>query len=121
MKQFLQSRFATLLLLAGLGLVGFMTVKIFLQKMQVDKQIAKLQARADDIKGQNEQLSDLVNYLNTPQYQEKAAREQLNLQKPGEHVVALPQTSDATVASAVTSEPSASNTQKWYDYFFAVK
>jgi cell division protein FtsB len=117
MKSFLRSKFATLVMLAVLGVVVFVTGKLLWQKYLVDEQIRSLQVRADQIRGQNSQLSDLVKYLNTPQYQEKQAREQLNLKKEGEVVVALPPSQQEQVASAGIVVRK-SNPQKWYDYFF---
>lgn len=106
------------MVLAGLlCAVLFVTAKALVQKYAVDRQIAQLQSRADQIRGQNDQLSDLVKYLNTDQYREKAAREQLNLKKDGEFVVAIPQNQQEQVASAST-EINLSNPQKWYNYFF---
>lgn len=117
MSDFLRSKLGTLVLLAGVVLVGLATGKLLLQKYQVDKQISDLQARANKLQSDNQQLSDLINYLNTPQYQEKQAREQLNLQKPGEVVVGLPTDQSAT-APQTAPPPPPNIPREWYDYFF---
>ena len=117
MKGFLKSRVVTVLLMGLLVVVGFVTARLLSQKYQIDKQIAELQDRADRIKGENQQLSDLVKYLNTPQYQEKEAREKLNLKKDGEFVVGLPQGEVAGESQTIVVNKT--NPQKWFDYFFS--
>jgi cell division protein FtsB len=114
--QFLKSKIATVILACLLAVVSFTTVRLLAQKYQFDKQVADLQARADRIKGDNQQLSDLVKYLNTPQYQEKAAREKLDLKKDGEVVVGLPK--DQTETTTTQTQDTRSNPKKWFDYFF---
>ena len=116
MKNFFQSKLGTLVLMGLFVSVVFAGAKALSQKYQTDKQVRQLQARTDQIKSDNSQLSDLVNYLGTTQYQEKAAREQLNLKKPGEVVVGLPQDQPVVAAAATTVQ--ISNSKKWYDYFF---
>jgi cell division protein FtsB len=119
MKRFFESKFATGILAIALIAILFVTARLLTQKIRIDKQIKQLQARADAIRGQNQELSDLITYLNTDQYKEKAAREQLNLKKDGEVVVALPGNDSEQVASAQTTQvEQISNPKKWYNYFF---
>lgn len=118
MNKFFRSQIGTIVLSVGLVAMLFVAARTYTQKYQVDKQIKQLQGRADQIRGENQNLSDLVNYLQTDQYKEKAAREQLNLKKDGETVVALPRTNTGEVSSAVTTS-NQSNPKKWYYYFFS--
>ena len=116
MKEFLKSRLGTVVLSGILLMVLFVTARVLAQKYQIDKQIKQLESRADQIKGENGQLSDLINYLSTPQFQEKQAREKLNLKKDGEIVVGLPvNQQDQETPPAVAQ---ISNSKKWYYYFF---
>lgn len=117
-SSFFKSRFATILLSVVLLLVCFIAIRILLEKHQIDSQIARLQAETDKIKKDNDQLSGLVGYLNTPDYTDKQAREQLNLKKDGEFVVALPADSGSPDPSATTAVSSQSNINKWFNYFF---
>jgi cell division protein FtsB len=116
MSKFFRSKAATVILFGSLAVVLFATVKLLTQKYQVDKQIAELQARADRVRGENQKLSELVNYLNTTQYQQKEAREKLNLKKEGEFVVSLPNKNENTT-EYVPPTPE-SNPKKWYNFFF---
>ena len=117
-QSFLKSRIATWLLSAVLAFVLFFTARIFYQKHQIDKEIAKLQSETQKVKHDNEQLSILVKYLGTPEYQEKAAREKLNLKKDGEYVVGLPSNPDNADQTQTNAE-NKSNARQWFDYFFS--
>lgn len=117
-QYFFKSRVASWVMSIALLFVMVFAAKILIQKYKVDKEIAKLEDQAQKIKKDNEQLSSLVQYFNTPEYQEKAARERLNLQKNGEIVVGLPSISE-TVAGAQTTAGNSSNYKKWFDYFFS--
>lgn len=116
----LKSKFGTIVLCLALGGAGFLAARAIIQKYTVDRQIAQMQARAASISNDNQQLSDLVKYLNTDQYRQKAAREQLNLKKDGEYVVALPpDTQESASGATTTTGGTLGNPQKWYRYFFS--
>ncbi|OGE83244.1 MAG: hypothetical protein A3B10_01145 [Candidatus Doudnabacteria bacterium RIFCSPLOWO2_01_FULL_44_21] len=114
----LKTKTATWLLTAVLLIVAFISFRMYLQKKEVDAEINKLEQQAENIKNDNERLSGLIKYLNTPEYQEKAAREQLNLKKEGEFVVVLPTGNPGEVAGQ-SNEQDKSNPEKWFDYFFS--
>jgi cell division protein FtsB len=117
-RALLQSRLITVVLAGMLLLVMGVTAKLLVQKRAVDNEIALLQARATDIHKSNQELSELIKYLNTTEYTEREAREKLNLKKDGEIVVGLPsdKETDGQVAGTVTQN--SPNPQKWFNYFF---
>lgn len=119
-QQFLKSRGITWLLSLALIFVLFLTVRMFLQKYQIDKEIKKLEAETEKVKRDNEQLAGLIQYLQTPEYQEKQAREKLNLKKDGEMVVVLPDTDKREADQNQSQQPKA-NYKQWFDYFFGQK
>ena len=114
---FIKSKFATVALAAVLILMMLFAGRAVVQKYQVDKEIAKLNAQVAKVKKNNEDLSYLIKYFNTPEYQEQQAREKLNLKKDGEYVVVLPDTNGA-VSGAQGSAANKSNARQWFDYFF---
>ena len=116
-EAFIKSRFASWVLSGVLILVMLFAGRVIVRKYQVDKEIAKLQQQVDTIKKNNDQLSYLIQYFNTPDYQEKQAREKLNLKKDGENVVALPDTSGAS--DNQVEAQSVSNAKQWFNYFFS--
>lgn len=118
LQDFFKSKIVTWLLLAVILTVAVGFGRVYLQKKQIDKEIAKLEEQADKIAKDTEELSYLVKYFNTPEYQERQAREKLNLKKEGEVVVGLPD------EGVIAGEESASNMRKdnvrhWFEYFFS--
>lgn len=116
-KEFLKSKWSTIPLAIALFLVMIITARILVQKYQIDREIGKLQDQVNKIKNNNDQLSSLIKYFNTPDYQEKQAREKLNLKKDGEYVVVLPNSTENNPESLpVQNKPS--NLKLWYNYIF---
>jgi cell division protein FtsB len=116
-QSLLKSRFASVVLVVAFAIVAFVTVELYWQKREVDSEISRLQQQADVLNKDNQQLSELIKYLDTPEYKEKEAREKLNLKREGEEVVVLPET-DESGSVAGASSGSESNPQKWFSYFF---
>ena len=116
MKNFLKSKKATSLLAAILILIVLATGRLFAQKYFLSKQIKELEAKAEKIKSENDELGSMVSYFNTPQFKEKEAREKLNLRKDGEVVVGLPG-NFKNISTEIPQEKT-SNPKKWYDFFF---
>lgn len=58
----------------------------FGQKYSIEKEIKDLSAQQQDLQKNNQDLQDFIAYLKTDSYKQTAAREQLNLQNPGEVV-----------------------------------
>ena len=117
-KVLLQSKVTTFLLAGMLILVMLITSKLLLQKREVDREIQNLQAESEQLQTNNRQLSELIKYLNTPEYADKEAREKLNLRKEGEYVVVLPKDVGEQIAGA-NIQDQASNPKRWFNYFFA--
>ncbi|MBI3952864.1 MAG: septum formation initiator family protein [Candidatus Doudnabacteria bacterium] len=115
-QDFLQSKIGTAVLVCGVVFVIVITGKLMSQKRDVENEIKKLQDQSEQIAKENQDLSQLINYLNTDTYKERQAREQLNLKKDGEFVVVLPNFEDE--ASQGSGEQELSNPKKWFNYFW---
>ncbi len=116
--EFLKSRAATWALMPVLVIMLTLAARTMIQKRQIDRQISSLETQAEKIKRDNEQLSGLIQYFNTPDYQEKQAREKLNLKKEGEYVVVLPNDQEVAAATQTITPPTQSNAKLWLNYFF---
>jgi cell division protein FtsB len=114
----LRSRIVTAILVMVFAAVSFVTVELYMQKKQVDSEIKRLQTQSEQLNQDNRQLSELIKYLDTPEYKEKEAREKLNLKKPGEEVVVLPEDSSLEGSVAGADVADQSNPRKWFAYFF---
>lgn len=91
--------------------------------IKIRKEIGHLEDQARELEENNRELKALVDYLDSPAYQEKAGREQLNLQAPGEVAVALPAKNADNSSSGQQSGPqeNKSNPWRWWQYFFGSK
>jgi cell division protein FtsB len=128
-KQFL----FTLVLLGLLVLISFPLSKNWRQKRSIDKEIQELELQAKELEGKNNNLKNVLDYMQSDQFVEKEARTKLNYKKPGESVVVIEGRPGETLVTETspfevlpeppkTPElPATINFNKWLDYFFAVK
>lgn len=114
---FLKSKLSTIALVLAFGAVAFVTVELYMQKRQVDSEISRLENQSNTLKKGNQQLSELIKYLDTEEYKEREAREKLNLKRPGEQVVVLPEDSSSGQVASIQTD-NQPNPQKWFTYFF---
>jgi hypothetical protein len=111
-----------------MSLLGYVVIQKAWQNHAVNQELTELEREITSLESQNGELADFIAYLNSPGYEETAAKERLNLQVPGETVVALPQRegetnagldsidADAEAASlAIAEQP---NWRKWWEYYF---
>lgn len=92
------------------------------QRLEIRQEVKQLEAQISNFEGKNQGLRELVDYFKTPEYRERQARSLLNLQKPGEFAVALPQLPEEEETTA--PKPSLdleSNLRLWWNYFFGKK
>lgn len=115
---FLKSKLSTILLIIVFCAVAFITTELYMQKRQVDSEISRLQDQSSNLKKDNQQLSELIKYLDTQEYKEKEAREKLNLKRPGEEVVVLPEDSSVNGQVASAQSTNVPKPEKWFNYFF---
>lgn len=119
-----------LVLLVGIVLLVLVSIalgKELMRKHEVNQEIEKVQSEIDRLERKNKELSSLIEYLNTEEFKEIQARQNLNLQKEGEAAVAItvPPTPNIDEGESENDEPivveNKSNIQKWWEYFFYVK
>ncbi len=104
------------LIIAFLIFVG-LEYNQYRQRSKIDAEIADLKKQENDLQGSNQQLEQSINFLSSPEYQDKLARLQLNLKKEGEIVVNFsekPEQQD----SQNNNHSAKSNLIKWWEYIF---
>lgn len=112
-----------------LVLIGISLGKETYRKHQIQKEIDELQSQIEGLNKENSQLGDLLSYLSSSDYQEKEAREKLNLQKADEKMIVLQkeigaqQSKNENVNSNEQApvEDNSPNWQKWWKFFFTPK
>lgn len=122
--------FSGIFFLAGLAvlvLIGISLGKETYRKRQIQKEISGLQSQIDKLGQENSDMENLISYLSSREFQEKEAREKLNLQKDDEKMIVLRkdavqpgnQPENNTSSSQTPPEDNSPNWQKWWKYFFA--
>jgi cell division protein FtsB len=107
--------------LASVALV-FTAVTLFRElqkKYEIQSEIRRLEAEIANLDSKNREIQELISYYQTSEYKERQARALLNLQKPGEFAVVLPERDDDQGAAELEADPGrVSNFQKWWEYYF---
>jgi len=111
-----------------LAFLAVATVRQSYQGWKVDQEIKQLDAQANALEGRNRRLTELAQSLQSSDSMDLEARKRLDVREPGEHVVVLQGFSTsgswnssvdmAGYVSVSTPEPSGSNPQRWFAYFF---
>lgn len=124
--------FSGLFFLAGLAvlvMIGVSLGKETYRKRQIQAEIENLQTEIDKVSQENSDLGNLISYFSSREFQEKEAREKLNLQKEDEKMIVLkkdaaPKINDEPDAEAKNSdnpEDKSPNWKKWLGLFFSKK
>ena len=111
-------RFLAIIGLAFLLVVAIPLVKTYNQRQQVAKEIAEIQKEIDNYENQNEDLKELISYLQSDQSLESQARLNLNLKKPGEQVIVIEDKRPTATAALGDKDGPGSNLARWWQYFF---
>lgn len=108
-----------------LAAVSFFLAKEYYKKRQIQSEIQKLEDEAAKINRDNLEIQDKIAYLQSRDYQEREAKDKLNLQNPGENVVVIKPGVAREQAMETENEnppqplpPAVPNPQKWWKYFF---
>jgi cell division protein FtsB len=109
--------------------VGVFVVFVVVSYGQELRRRVELQRHVSDLKKEitdhNQKIADLGNlleYLKTDDYVERAAHEKLGFQNPGEHAVVVPNggtVAGANDTQAQKNEDQISITQQWWNLFFS--
>lgn len=98
--------------------------KEIIRRQDVQSEVSRLEQQIIQLEQQNIQLAQVLKEMTSDNFQEKEARLKLDLQKPGETVVLIPQTTaEGKIEVEVKKEFEAqvarsSNAEKWWLYFF---
>ena len=89
MRNALGTIFFVLLGIVLIVVIGVAAFKETKRMSAIDREIAVLEEEARMVKQDNMKLTDRIAYFNTEAYQERIAKEKMNLQKEGENVVVI--------------------------------
>ena len=120
--RFYRSKFFLAVVLGLVVFVGFSVVKERREQQTNKDRVDALRQEVADLSGKNTELAQMIKYFQSEEYVEREAREKLNLQKPGEKVVIVPE--ENGLRGAVMGdgdEMEKHNWEKWIDYFFGMR
>ncbi|PIR93202.1 hypothetical protein COT99_01930 [Candidatus Falkowbacteria bacterium CG10_big_fil_rev_8_21_14_0_10_43_10] len=130
-RSILSSKFFSALALFIIILIAFPLVKKINQQRILNREIKELEEEVARVDNKNEDLRELIDYLNSDSFAEKEARVNLDMRKPGEKVVIFKDdgASDANKSEVETvfnipgldkgaEQVKKTNSQKWRAYFF---
>jgi len=89
-----------------------------IKNYKVDTEIQDLQTEIKSLEGQNQDFSQLINYLKSESFIEQEAKLKLGLKKPGENMVVIPQTETNSDSNGEEKNEQLTNPAKWWFYFF---
>lgn len=124
-------RWVTVAGIVLLALVAYPLAQKIEHKRALEREIASLEAEAQRIESANQELEDMLAYLQGDAFAEREARLRLNMKKPGEQVVVV-EGQNATVAGVQDSNSifrikgleqapppkKVTNRERWWRYFF---
>jgi len=83
------SLFSAILIFGVIGFLIYSNLKTYQQRRELNLRIESLKAEISALQEKKQELEASASKLGEEEYLEKVAREQLNLQKPGEEVVTI--------------------------------
>ena len=119
--------------LAILGVIGFIgtnIVQVYQRKYEIEQEKAAFRAQIAQIQQESQELTQIKEYITSRQFQEREARQRLDLQFPGEQVRIITPGSIVDNMSEeelvrVLREPRSeqylkaqTNPQRWWAFFF---
>jgi cell division protein FtsL len=122
--------FISIGLMSLIGFLGYQLVGVYQKKYTIEQEKAEFRAQIAQIQQESEELSQIKEYITTRQFQEREARQRLDLQFPDEQVRIL---TPGSIVDNLTDEelvrvlrePRAderlkaqTNPQKWWAFFF---
>ena len=119
-RLFSNQRFLAIVGLILLLLIVLPLARTYSQKRVIENEISGVQKEISQFEKDNQDLKEMLSYLQSDQSLEAQARLNLNLKKPGETVVVIENQADIKNSDDVTNdEAEISNFKKWFNYFFS--
>ena len=117
--RFFQSRLFWLATLPLVVVAAIGLARAYYQDYQVAQEIQALKDQVGQLQKKKIESAAYLSYVMSPDFVEERGRTELNLKKPGERVLVIPQEHRATgtAATGLVPESKASNPVRWWYYF----
>ena len=117
-KEFLSSKLTVAGLLVLLAFFGNLRYQQWRYEKSVERQKADLYAQEQVLQKKNEELNESLSLLNSPNFKERFARQQLNMKKEGETVFTFSEAGEPVIQGSQEASADEGNPRKWWNYFF---
>lgn len=122
LRRFFTSRLFLVVIFSLLALIIFGYARTYYQDYKVKQEIENLQKEVGSLQKKKFQSMELLNYVTSDAFVEEKARTELNLKKPGENVLIIPnmqkpENGDGLSISISESGQKHPNWLKWWYYF----
>lgn len=110
-----------------LAVIAYPLSKKLFKKYQLNKEVAELNEEIKKMESHNQDLKNLITYLDSKSFAEEEARLSLNLKKNGEEVVVIKKGNENNAikteeiglgGNKEESEKKETNPVRWWKYFF---
>ena len=118
LRNLLSQRWMGILLGLVVFVIGWSTIRVVMERMQLQREIGDLQTNVQAQETQLKEYQALLDKIKDFTYIEREARLKFGLKKPGENVFVVP---DALLADTLSRQGEAidlSNPERWWKYFF---
>jgi cell division protein FtsB len=112
--------FFTLLALALLVMILIPVYKNWQDRQVIDREIAEIEKKMNEYENSNQELRQMLDYLESEESLEAQARLNLGLKRPGEEVVVIKtETEEKNIVNNINNiKEELSNPKIWFRYFF---
>lgn len=118
-KRFFGSRIFLIVAFLLVALVAFGYARAYYQDYRIRQEISALEDQVKRLETKKLESMELLKYVSSDAFVEEKARTELNLKKPGEHVVVIRHEENRPFkeTTAEAQEEDLSNPIKWWYYF----
>lgn len=112
------SKLGILFLLLLCAFLGSLRYRQWKNQVAIEKEKRALQEQISSFNKKNQDLSDSLAYLDSADFKDRVARQQLNLKRNGEVVFGFVDAPPAEPEGADGANSGGPNYEKWVNYFF---
>jgi len=117
-KKFFNSKAVLVLFLVLASLVVYSIFREKKSQQHIVASINSLEQEISQMEDKNLELAEMIKYLKSNQFIEHEAREKLNLTKPGEKLVIVPEAINQVAGDSTDKFSDMPNYLQWWYYFF---
>lgn len=112
------SKIIFVFLIALLGFFSYSLLREVKRKQAIQDEIKYLEQELIRLEPDNQQLSTLIEYLQTDEYAELEAKKRLGMKKQNEQVILVTEDKEIDLQQIILAQDQRSNWEIWWQHFF---